>query len=184
MTTELRIAALALMVASTGCMAHHAAEATAPSPGARAAPRAMAGHCPMEVPGTQVSAADTQDGEAVTFITSPDHEADLRSRVHAMADMHNGRHQGGGTDHGGMHGGMHGSGSMGSDTSTGSGAMGHMEMMPPPSRASVQDVPGGARLIVTPSDPGDRERLQSVVRMHAQHMSETHACGMDEHGGM
>jgi hypothetical protein len=180
MTTELRIAVLALMVASTGCMGHHAAEAAAPSPRARAAAPAMAGHCPMEVPGTQVSAADTQDGEAVTFITSPDHEADLRSRVHAMADMHNEHHQGGGMDHGGMHG----SGSMGRDTSTGSGAMGHMETMPPPSRASVQDVPGGARLVVTPSDPGDLERLQSVVRTHAQHMSETHACGMDEHGGM
>jgi hypothetical protein len=137
----------------------------------------------MDIPGTQVSSADTQDGEVVTFTTSPDHEADLRSRVHAMAEMHNSHHQRGGMDHGGMHGGMHRGGS-GGDTSTGSGAMGHMEMMPPPSRASVEDVPGGARLIVTPNDPRDLERLQSVVRMHAQHMSETHGCGMDEHGGM
>lgn len=182
MTTELRIAALSLIVASTGCMAHHATQAAAPAPTARAQ-STMAGQCPMDIPGTQVSAADTQDGEAVTFTTSPDHEADLRSRVHAMAEMHNSHHQGGGMDHGGMHRGMRRGGS-GGDTSTGSGAMEHMEMMPPPSRASVQDVPGGARLIVTPNDPGDLERLQSVVRMHAQHMSETHACGMDEHGGM
>ena len=129
----------------------------------------------MDVPGAQVSAVDTQDGEAVTFTTTPDHEADLRARVHQMAAMHNAHHQGGGMEHGGMQQGMHGSmgGTMGPD---------HKSMMPPPSRAAVEDVPGGARLSVTPNDPADLDQLRSTVRMHADQMSKTHSCGMGQHG--
>jgi len=184
MATMLRSAGLALMMTSAGCMAHQATHTAAPPTSSDgAAPSGMPpGACPMAVPGTQVSAVDRQNGEAITFTTSPDHEADLRSRVHAMADMHN-HHQGGGTDHGGMHQDMHGD-AMG-DGSMGSGDMDHhMTMMPPPSSASVEDIPGGARLVVTPSDPAELQRLQSVVRMHAAHMSQTRSCGMGEHGNM
>lgn len=67
-----------------------------------------------------------------------------------------------------QHGGMMGGGSMGP---TG----GRDAMMPPPSRAAVEDVEGGARLVVTPNDPGDLDRLRSTVRMHAEHMRQTGA---------
>jgi hypothetical protein len=136
--------------------------------------------CPMAVPGTQVSAADTAGGEAITFTTTPDALADLRSRVGAMADMHNQHHQGGGADsmHAGGMQGMHG-GMMGG----GAGAM-HGGMMPPPSRAVVEDVAGGARIVVTPNDPADLDPLRTTLRAHAQHMQETGQCGMGPAGGM
>jgi hypothetical protein len=134
----------------------------------------------MSVPGTNLSAADTSTGEALTFTTTPDQAAALRERVHAMADMHNRHHASGDAGHGGM-GGMHGGGMMGGHASHGGqdGMMGDMEM-PPPSRAAVEDLPDGARIIVTPNDPADLERLQKTVRMHAEHMQQ-HGCGMMDH---
>lgn len=185
MTRALAIAAAALAVFGSGCMAGMAAThaASAPQPQAAAAPEpvpaAVMQACPVAVPGTQLAAADTPDGEAVTFTTTPDGVAELRSRVHAMADMHNRHHAqpGGANPMGGMdHGAMMGGGMMGGGGMGSSG--GRMAMMPPPSRAAVEDVDGGARLVVTPNDPADLERLRSAIRMHARHMQETGTCGM------
>lgn len=130
----------------------------APSGQAAAPPDQMMAMCPMTVPGTQVYAADTANGEALTFTTSPDQVAELRIRVHAMGNMHNQRH-----------GGMGGGQAMG-------GMMGSM-IMPPPSRAWVDDVENGARISMTPNDPADLQKLQSAVRMHATHMQQ-HGCRM------
>lgn len=128
----------------------------------------MAAMCPMANPDTQVSAADTANGEALTFTTSsPDQVADLRSRVRAMADMHNQHHASG------EMGGMHGHGGM---MGTGSGGMGNMPM-PPPSTAAVEDTDNGARLVVTPHDPAQLAELQSAVRAHAGMMQQGR-CGM------
>jgi hypothetical protein len=96
--------------------------------------------------------------------------ATLRERVRAMAEMHNSHHAAGDAGHGGMHG-MHGG--MGGGPS---GGMEGMEM-PPPSQASVEDLPDGARILVTPRDPADLQKLQTTVRQHAKHMQE-HGCGM------
>jgi hypothetical protein len=49
--------------------------------------------------------------------------------------------------------------------------------MPPPSRASVEDLPNGARITVTPNDAADLQRLQSTIRAHAEHMQQ-HGCAM------
>jgi TusA-related sulfurtransferase len=175
----------------------------------------MAEACPMNVPGTQVSAADIATGETITFTTtSPDQVTALREKVHAMAEMHNHHHaaaeRGAASDSAAADTG-HASaeardgeasddpaasaGSTADETagaSAGSGGgmpEGHMggmaghagsmegAHMPPPSRASVEDVPNGARIAVTPNDPADLSRLQSTVRMHAQHMQE-HGCAM------
>jgi hypothetical protein len=131
--------------------------------------------CPIAVPGTRLAAADTPDGVSVTFTTSPDRAEDLRARVHAMADMHNRHHQQGAAagEHGGMMGGMmHHGGSAAPEA-------GQTSMpMPPPSRATAQDIEGGARLAVAPYDPADLERLRSTVRMHAEQMQKTGTCGM------
>lgn len=128
----------------------------------------MERHCPMAVPGTQVVADDTPDGEAITFTTSSDRVAELRSRVHAMAELHNRRMQAGGM-------GSTGSGSA-------SAEQGPMQLprpeMPPPSRATVEDVDGGARVVVTPNDPSDAGQLRTVLRVHAEHMRDTGTCGM------
>lgn len=170
-----------LAFAGTACMhAGHAVPVTAAQPSTAAPAGGMAGVCPMSVPGTKLSAADTPTGETLTFTTAPDQAAALRERVHAMADMHNRHHASGGAEHGGM-GGMHGGGMMGGHASHGGrdGRMGDMQM-PPPSRAVVEDLPDGARMIVTPNDPADLERLQETVRMHAEHMQQ-HGCGMMDH---
>ncbi len=236
---------LALAAAGAGCMGttHASRRAEAP-PQAAATPAetgagaaqgmpeqgmGMMGECPMAVPGTQVAAADTPDGESVTFTTtSPDAVADLRNRVRAMADMHNRHHAGGqmGMQGGaGMQGDTSGGTSMGSSESesgsagaeaspdqgsagsgqgsdeagggdTGMGSTGsadagadqgagapmHERMMSHPSHAVVEDVDGGARVIVTPDDPADLERLRAAVRSHTERMSETGSCGMGRMG--
>lgn len=124
----------------------------------------MMAMCPMNVPGTQVTATDAANGETLTFTTT-DQVAELRSRVHAMAEMHNKHHAAGG-----MHESMMGGG-------TGSGnAMGGGMMMPP-SRAAVVDLDKGASITLTPNDPADLQKLQSAARMHAQKMQEN-GCGM------
>lgn len=164
----------ALAFWGTGCMAGMVAHAVPPpaQPPLGAAPAEMMQACPMAVPGTQVAASDMPDGEAVWFTTAPERIPELRSRVRAMADLHNRQHAGGGAEQ--MGGMMMGGGMMGGGMS-GMGA----SMMPPPSRAAVEDVDGGARLVVTANDPADLDRLRSTVRMHAQHMQETGRC---DHG--
>jgi hypothetical protein len=130
----------------------------------------MGAMCPMEVPGTTVTPADTSDGEALTFTTaSADQVPALRERVRAMAAMHNQHHAETGGSHGMHHGGMAGHGA-GSGHDMGAA-------MPPPSRARVEDVDGGARLVVTPRDPADVGRLQSTVRAHAERL-QREGCGM------
>jgi hypothetical protein len=167
---------LALALAGTACMhAGHAGMAATAQPPSAPPPSAaadqgsgMAGMCPMAVPGTHLSPMDTATGEALTFTTTPDQVPALREKVHAMADMHNRHHASGDAgQHGGM-GGMMGGGM--------EGHMGGMHM-PPPSHAAVEDVPDGARIVVTPNDPADLQRLQSTIREHAQQM-EQHGCGM------
>jgi len=115
----------------------------------------MMAMCPMTVLGTQVYPADTANGEALTFTTTAsDQVAELRMRVHGMANMHN-------QHHGGMGGGHR---------------MGGM-MKSPPSRAWVEDVENGARISMTPNDSADLQKLQSAVRMHAAHLQQ-HGCRM------
>lgn len=175
--TRALLVPVVLAFTSTACMhAGRAAPAAASQPAVTPRPASdapmgggMAGMCPMSVPGTKVSAADTATGEALTFTTTPDQAAALREKVHAMADMHNQRHASGEAAHGGMSGGMMGGGMAG-------GSMGGMQM-PPPSRAAVEDLPEGARIVVTPNDPGDLQRLQATVRSHAEHMQQD-GCGM------
>jgi hypothetical protein len=111
----------------------------------------------MPPAGTQIVASDTSDGIAITFTTSGD-VADLRARIHHLADMHNnmsGMHHGGG-----MHEGM-GSG----DTHEGMKGM-HMV----PSRATAEDIDGGARIVLVPTDAAQLAALRTHVREHAAMM--------------
>jgi hypothetical protein len=176
MTRPLSIAALLGLAAAACTHAGRAgsanatrAQASAPVSAAAPAPGGMAGMCPMAVPGTKVAAVDTTSGEALTFTTTPDQAAALREKVHAMAQMHNRHHATGDAGHASMPG-------MGGGPGPGMRSEGGMQM-PPPSQAAVEDLPEGARLLVTPNDPADLERLQATVRMHAEHMQQ-HGCGM------
>lgn len=174
---------LAIAGTASGCMmGGHAAGGMPPAqpvkPQAQGMGAMQMNACPVAVPGTRLATADTPEGIAVTFTTSADRAEELRARVHAMADMHNREHQAGAAGgehegHGAMMGGMAG-GMMG-----GAGGAGGMAMpMPPPSRATVEDVEGGATLSVAPYDPADTDRLRSTVRMHAEQMQQTGTCAM------
>lgn len=89
-----------LVVVTTGC-AHHTQEAPPatsqmPQRGGGKGMGPMAGMCPMEVPGTTVTATDIEGGVALTFATSTGDVDELRQRVHRVAEMHNQRHGEGG----------------------------------------------------------------------------------------
>jgi hypothetical protein len=131
--------------------------ATAPQPTAPAYDEAtdMAGICPMGVPGTRVSAEDTQNGVAMTFTTTGDVAA-LRQRVHAMAARHE-RMMGGG------------------------GGMGPCRMMTP-STTRVEDVGRGARIVLAPRDPSQLSELRTHVNARAAQMA-SGRCPMMGHDG-
>lgn len=128
----------------------------------------MMAACPMNVPGTTVTATDTANGETLTFTTTGDVAA-LRSKVRQMAEMHNQHHAAGGTHDGMMGGGMMGSGK---------GMEGNVKV--PPSNATVTDIENGASIALTPTSPADLQQLQAAVRTHANHM-EKEGCGMMGH---
>lgn len=152
------------------------------------APRAATGDssCPASVPGTSVTVEDTDTGAALVFVTTGD-VAELRKRVTAMASMHN-QHHGAmgplpdGKDTAGAHAGHDMSGHEGHDMSGHAGhdmsgheghdmsKMGGGGMMGVHSKAKSVEIEGGAKLVFT-SGAADVARLQSELRMHAQHMS-------------
>jgi hypothetical protein len=165
--TRILLAAAAAFAVLSGCAHAPPSEATpktaTATPGA-AHPGGMMAMCPMGVPGTQVAAADAANGETIAFTTTGQ-VAELRSRVHGMAKMHDQHHAGADA-----HAGMAGGGMMGSGH-----AMGAMAL--PPSRATVLDTETGASIILVPNDPADLARLQSAARLHVQQMQKE-GCGM------
>ncbi len=146
----------------------------------------MAAMCPMQVPGTNVAAAEIDGGIGLTFTTTTGDVAELRQRVRSMAEMHNqpGGHKkmkmkmkGKMHDHGvpapgadaeHKHGAHAGAGHEGG----GPGGM-NMDggMMMPAATASVTDIEGGARLVLQPKDLARLEALREHVRMKAQRMA-------------
>lgn len=132
--------------------------------------------CPMamNMANTQITTADTTDGIAIVFATTGD-VADLRARVRKIADMHNqmagemGSMHGEGAQGGGMQGGGMQGGGMHCD---GEGRMHGMGMGAKmiPSQASVEDVPGGARLMLVPVDASQLAALRQQARMWVEMM--------------
>lgn len=140
--------------------------------------------CPVSVAGTSVTVEDTDRGAALVFVTTGD-VAEVRKRVAAMATMHNDQHAAMGPlptgDETG--GGGHAGHDMGGDM----GGMAHGEgggehaghaggMVTVHSRASVEEIDGGARLVFA-SMPGDVAGIQTELREHARHLS-TGTCAM------
>lgn len=170
----------------------------APRAGASADPS-----CPVSVSGTSVSVEDTNTGAALVFVTTGD-VAEVRKRVAAMAQMHN-EHHGAmgalpdGKDAGGGHAG-HDMSNMGSGSMQGhdmSGMQGHDMnkmgsghdmsqhaghaggMISVHSKAENAEIDGGAKLVLTVG-AADVAKLQSELRMHAQHMA-SGSCAMEQH---
>jgi hypothetical protein len=166
-------AAFALLSIGTLSLATAAAAQSTTAAPATGHAETMMAACPMNVPGTKVSAIDSANGETLVFTTTDDVAA-LRTRVHQMAEMHNQHHAAGGTHDGMMGGGMMGGRMMGS----GKGMEGKVKM--PPSNATVTDVDSGASIALTPVAPADLPQLQAAVRQHATHMQQD-GCGKMAH---
>ncbi len=160
-----------------GCASSQASrEATTPAPTATSGTEMqgmrgdMEAMCPMQVEGTTVNAEDVEGGVAVTFTTSSD-IAELRKRVAHLAQMH-------GQPGMGMHapadaGDGHAHGGKPSDASQHQGGMMAGGMMMPAATAQSEEVEGGARILLTPQDAADLDKL----REHARHMTERMSSG-------
>ena len=125
--------------------------------------------CPVSVPGTSVNVENTDSGAALVFVTTSD-VGELRKRVTAMAQMHNDHHGSmgalpDGTDQGGHAG--HDMSKMGSGGEHAGHAGG---MIGVHSKAAASDVEGGAKITFT-AGAADVAKLQSELRMHAQHFA-------------
>jgi len=141
--------------------------------------------CPVSVPGTSVSVEDTPGGAALVFVTTGD-TAELRKRVAAMATMHNEQHGAmgplpDGKDASAGHAGHDAHAGHGSQAGHGSGEhAGHAGgMIGVHSKASPSEIEGGTKLafVANASDVG---KLQSELRMHAQHLA-SGTCKMGQH---
>lgn len=128
-----------------------------PSPSEAPAHGEMTGMgCPAAVPGTEVSVENTPDGVALSF-TSTNDVAEVRRRTRAMAAMH---------EHMMESGGM----------------MEPGEMMMVPSSARAEEIDGGARIVLTPTDPAQLAALRAHVHAHANQMASGHCRMMKHHG--
>jgi hypothetical protein len=131
-----------------------AAGACAPDePASEPARRAEAARiCPVAIEGATVDVEDTADGIALTFRTPTSDEADIRARAAHMARMYE------------LHGtGMRpGRGPMSGRRGPGRGSM----MRLPAVTASVEEVAGGARVVLVPKDPAALDALRTQVREH------------------
>ena len=139
----------------------------APGPGNTAS---AACGCPMDVPGTTVSAVDVDGGIALAFTTDTEHVTELRTRVHELADMHEK-----GTCPGHAHGPHMGQG-MGQGA-RGEGNPGEAMI---DATAAVEDTPSGALLVFKPRDALALDSLREQVRKRAERMAD-HSCPMMQH---
>jgi hypothetical protein len=106
--------------------------------------------CPMNVQGTEIAAADTPDGIALTFTTKTGNVEELRRRVERMATMHAGQAD----KPSGMSGGM---------------------MI---GIAKYEPIPNGARLMLTPKDSTKLSEFRKQVRSRVERMTKEGSCPM------
>lgn len=141
--------------------------------------------CPVAVPGTSVTVEDASAGAALVFVTTGD-VTELRRRVSTMASMHNDHHGSMGALPGGKEGGHagHGMGGHAGHYMSGQGSSGHAGhdmsgskhaghaggMIGVHTKAEASDVEGGAKITFV-ANGADVAKLQSELRIHAQHFS-------------
>ena len=107
--------------------------------------------CPLALPGAQLRSEVTADGVALVFTSSGGDGAELRDRVQHMVDRHNAARP----------------------PAEAPNAAGKN---PPPSRAAVEEISGGARVVFTPTDPAKVGLLREHIRVHGKEMAEA-SCG-------
>jgi hypothetical protein len=172
---------IALALAACGAPAKSPAVSTAPKQ------EPADPSCPVAVAGTSVSVEDAPTGAALVFVTTSD-VAELRRRVSALAAMHNDHHGAMGPlpdgSDGGDHAGHDMSGHAGHEASSHAGHdmpagkhAGHAGgMIGVHSKATASEIEGGAKVTFTAAG-ADVAKLQSELRMHAQHLA-SGTCGM------
>ena len=119
-----------------------ASTAPAAAPTEEPGERVASQECPMQVPGTTVTASNVEGGVALAFTTQSGEVAELRERVQRLTEAHHPHHSG--------------------------AVMG----MAPPSTASAEEIESGARLVFRPQDPAQLEALREHARTHAARMAE------------
>jgi len=102
--------------------------------------RSMMQSCPMNVPGTDLSITDTENGIVLSITTQSGDMAELRRRVEDMTKMHNA------SSNTAMHGNMM------------------------PFSVKYEEVAYGARLTLTPKNPAQLDAFRTAVRQHAEQM--------------
>ncbi|QED28129.1 hypothetical protein FRD01_12985 [Microvenator marinus] len=143
----------------------------------------MAQMCPMQVEGTTRKVVKLDDGVGMDFTTTGDVD-ELRRRVEKMAQMHAKMHSEGGMmqgqhgqhdqmKHGEMHGKMHGE-------MTDEQRQKHQEMKQMMSGVAVSTVSinGGMRMMFTPKDAVQVDKLYEMMEKHSQMMGEQGQCPM------
>ncbi len=123
--------------------------------------------CPLALPGAQMVSEVTADGVALVFTTSGGDAGELRARVHQMAERHNEAQ---------VPDAATASEQAGDGMGTAEGAHGmdmHGAAREVPSRAAVEDIAGGARIVFTPSDPAKVGLLREQIRVHGKEMAST-----------
>lgn len=139
--------------------------------------------CPMQVEGTTRKIVKLDNAVALDFTTTGDVD-ELRRRVQKMAQMHEKMHGEGGMmqgQHGQMQGGqgqmMHGEmhGQM-----TDEQRQMHQQMMQMMSGVTVrtESIDGGMRMVFTPKDATQVDRLYEMMERHSQMMGEYGPCPM------
>lgn len=134
--------------------------------------------CPMAA--AQIEATEVPGGAAIELTTRGDVDV-LRAQVRRMAAMRNAMTQRMGARGHNMGGGMMGRGNecpgpdnmgdgMMGGGMMGGGMMGMRAMVP--SHATVEDIPGGARLVLEPRDPDQLDTLRAQTRAYAEMMSD------------
>jgi hypothetical protein len=145
-TTIAAIAAVLAGCASTSGARSEPTTSAATPPAHEHGMGMMGDTCPMQVAGTTVTPADVEGGVALVFTTGSASVVELRQRVRRMAEMHDQRGASGGMRMGGG-------------------------MMMPAATATVEDIEGGARLVLRPKNPAQLEALREHARMRAGRMA-------------
>jgi hypothetical protein len=128
--------------------------------------------CPVLVAGTSVTVEDTDQGAALVFVTTGDAAA-VRMRATALAEMHNHHHASmtpGHDAHAGHEGHMQIPDSE-AHVMKPMDAMAMGSMISIHSTAAATEAPNGARVTFTAASADDVSKLQSELRMHAQHLA-------------
>ncbi len=124
------------------------------------------GKCPMKVEGTTVTSEETADGAAVVFKTDGGDVEELRRRVRHMADKHAKHHGQPGADK--------------SQMDHGKCAMCRMMKM---ATVTVEDIDGGARMMMKPKDASKLDALRKHAAEHAEKMAKMGGCPMMSNAG-